>query len=282
MSRVEPFTLGRLTGMGREVHGEYQWVAQQLVANGASVYAADLRGRGKSRWRTLLHRQAVGLGGDVSTVVRLAKSREPGVPVFMLGHSAGGVVCCIYTLDNQQELEGLICESFARAGLRARRVQRTQSHRAPCAHPAVEERRLLARSRGRTGEEQRSAAGARDSTRHARWAQSLRDVPPSHSGSWRKRVPRLLTFELERRADSALRAGSQVCLATRRSRWRASRFRVVRDGTALAWTDRLCSFARFRSRSRRGRAPPVPPRSNMRHPERRRQSSKVRRRPRCA
>ena len=43
----------------------------------------------------------------------LAKSREPGLPVFLLGHSAGGVVSCLYTLDHQKKLAGLICESFA-------------------------------------------------------------------------------------------------------------------------------------------------------------------------
>jgi alpha-beta hydrolase superfamily lysophospholipase len=31
----------------------------------------------------------------------------------MLGHSAGGVVSCVYTLEHQTELAGLICESFA-------------------------------------------------------------------------------------------------------------------------------------------------------------------------
>lgn len=33
--------------------------------------------------------------------MRLAKSREPGLPVFLLGHSAGGVVSCVYTLEHQ-------------------------------------------------------------------------------------------------------------------------------------------------------------------------------------
>jgi alpha-beta hydrolase superfamily lysophospholipase len=35
------------------------------------------------------------------------------LPCFLLGHSAGGVVSCLYTLDHQAELAGLICESFA-------------------------------------------------------------------------------------------------------------------------------------------------------------------------
>src|SRR5206468_9022496 len=50
---------------------------------------------------------------DVGTVMALAKAREPSLPVFLLGHSAGGVVSGIYTLEHQSELAGFICESFA-------------------------------------------------------------------------------------------------------------------------------------------------------------------------
>lgn len=39
--------------------------------------------------------------------------RQPGLPVFLLGHSAGGVLACLYALDHQNELAGLIVESFA-------------------------------------------------------------------------------------------------------------------------------------------------------------------------
>jgi alpha-beta hydrolase superfamily lysophospholipase len=50
---------------------------------------------------------------DVATFVALTTARDPGLPVFLLGHSAGGVVSCMYALEHQQELAGLICESFA-------------------------------------------------------------------------------------------------------------------------------------------------------------------------
>jgi esterase/lipase len=50
---------------------------------------------------------------DVATVVTLAKSPHPGLHTFLLGHSAGGVVSCLYTLDHQAELAGFVCESFA-------------------------------------------------------------------------------------------------------------------------------------------------------------------------
>ena len=75
--------------------------------------------------------------GDVSALVKLAKSRDSGVPVYLLGHSAGGVVSCLYTLENQSELAGLICESFAfqvPAPDFALAVFKGLSHVAPHAH----------------------------------------------------------------------------------------------------------------------------------------------------
>jgi alpha-beta hydrolase superfamily lysophospholipase len=57
--------------------------------------------------------------------------------MFMLGHSAGGVVACTYALDHQAELAGLICESFAfqvPAPDFALAVLKGLSHIAPHAH----------------------------------------------------------------------------------------------------------------------------------------------------
>jgi acylglycerol lipase len=93
--------------------GYYSWVAEQLVATGSAVYAADLRGRGKSDGERFFVERFEDYVADVEAVVKVARSRESGVPVFLLGHSAGGVVACLYTLDHQSELAGLICESFA-------------------------------------------------------------------------------------------------------------------------------------------------------------------------
>jgi acylglycerol lipase len=93
--------------------GQYAWVAEQLVADGLAVYAVDLRGRGKSDGERYYVDSFADYVSDVSGGMKIAKSREPGLPVFLLGHSAGGVVACIYTIENQAELAGLICESFA-------------------------------------------------------------------------------------------------------------------------------------------------------------------------
>lgn len=93
--------------------GYYAWVAEQLVASGLAVYAVDLRGRGNSDGERFYVNDFDDYVSDVASVVALAKSREPGLPLFLLGHSAGGVVSCLYTLEHQPEIAGLICESFA-------------------------------------------------------------------------------------------------------------------------------------------------------------------------
>jgi alpha-beta hydrolase superfamily lysophospholipase len=93
--------------------GQYLWVADQLVASGLAVYALDLRGRGKSDGERFWVDKFSDYLSDVDTLVKMAKSREPGLPVFVLGHSAGGVISSVYALEHQAEIAGLICESFA-------------------------------------------------------------------------------------------------------------------------------------------------------------------------
>lgn len=93
--------------------GQYAWAAEQFADHGLAVYAADLRGRGESEGARFYVDDISEYVSDLAGMIRLAKSRHPGLPVFLLGHSAGGVTAVSYTLDHQSELAGLICESFA-------------------------------------------------------------------------------------------------------------------------------------------------------------------------
>jgi acylglycerol lipase len=93
--------------------GQYLWAGEQLKAAGFAVFALDLRGRGRSEGARFYVDDVRDYTEDLATLVALAKAREPGLPVFLLGHSAGGVVSCTYALDHQSELAGLVCESFA-------------------------------------------------------------------------------------------------------------------------------------------------------------------------
>jgi acylglycerol lipase len=117
--------------------GQYTWTIQQLVAAGFAVYALDHRGRGKSDGERFFVQNVSEYVDDLATFVQAAKAKEPGLPVYVLGHSAGGVISCTYTLDHQAEIAGLICESFAfqvYAPDFALAVLKGLSHVAPHAH----------------------------------------------------------------------------------------------------------------------------------------------------
>ena len=117
--------------------GYYEWVADQLTGHGLAVYAIDLRGRGQSEGERFYVDRFDDYVSDVRTLVTEARSRDAGLPMFLLGHSAGGVVACLYAVDHQSELAGLICESFAfkvPAPDVALAVLKGLSHVAPHAH----------------------------------------------------------------------------------------------------------------------------------------------------
>jgi acylglycerol lipase len=93
--------------------GQYAWSGEQLSAQGFATYAYDHRGRGKSEGPRFSIDDVSEYTEDLGTFIALAKAREPGLKVFLLGHSAGGVVGCTWALDHQAEIAGFICESFA-------------------------------------------------------------------------------------------------------------------------------------------------------------------------
>jgi alpha-beta hydrolase superfamily lysophospholipase len=73
----------------------------------------------------------------VDSLIGLASSRHSSAPLFLLGHSAGGVISSVYTLEHQAKLTGFICESFAfqvYAPDFALAVVKGLSHIAPHAH----------------------------------------------------------------------------------------------------------------------------------------------------
>ena len=93
--------------------GYYIWTAEQFVSNGYIVHAIDLRGRGNSDGERFFVSKFDDYVSDVAMLIEIAKSTDPGLPLFLLGHSAGGVVSCLYTIEHQDQLSGFICESFA-------------------------------------------------------------------------------------------------------------------------------------------------------------------------
>ena len=93
--------------------GQYIRAAEEFASRGFAVTALDLRGRGKSDGERFYAESVDDYVSDLSLAVELGRSKHPDLPIYLLGHSAGGVTSVSYTLDYQDRIAGLICESFA-------------------------------------------------------------------------------------------------------------------------------------------------------------------------
>jgi acylglycerol lipase len=117
--------------------GQYVRAAEAFASWGFAVTALDLRGRGKSDGERFYIDSIDDYVADLSQTIELGRSHHPDLPLFLLGHSAGGVTSVTYALDHQDRLSGLICESFAfrvYAPNFALKLLEGASHIAPHAH----------------------------------------------------------------------------------------------------------------------------------------------------
>jgi alpha-beta hydrolase superfamily lysophospholipase len=86
------------------VHGlhehsaRYAHVGARLAAAGFAVYAGDHRGHGRSDGRRANIERMALLQRDLRSFVQFATERHPG-PVFMVGHSLGGLIALDYALS---------------------------------------------------------------------------------------------------------------------------------------------------------------------------------------
>jgi acylglycerol lipase len=93
--------------------GQYLDAAKEFARRGYAVTALDLRGRGKSEGERFYIEHIDEYVSDLSLAIEHARARNPAAPLYLLGHSAGGVTAVTYALDRQDRIDGLICESFA-------------------------------------------------------------------------------------------------------------------------------------------------------------------------
>src|SRR4051794_27863245 len=117
--------------------GYYQWTAEQLAAKNFETYAIDLRGRGSSDGERFYIADNNEIVSDINQLVSSVKKAHRDLPIFVLGHSAGGVLSALYILEHQDRVNGFICESFAYqvpAPDFAIAVLKGLSHIAPHAH----------------------------------------------------------------------------------------------------------------------------------------------------
>ncbi|GAA4550903.1 lysophospholipase [Pseudonocardia xishanensis] len=98
-------------GLG-EHSGRYAHVAEALVADGWAVYALDHAGHGHSGGR----RVDGGIANwvpDLDLLRLHAAARHPGLPLFLVGHSMGGLIALAYAEAHPEALAGLVLSAPA-------------------------------------------------------------------------------------------------------------------------------------------------------------------------
>ena len=88
--------------------GLYPTVSEHFTARGFAVHAADLRGNGHSPGRRGHVREWREYRDDLACFVALVRREESGLPLFLLGHSLGGLVVLDYVLQHPEGVRGAI------------------------------------------------------------------------------------------------------------------------------------------------------------------------------
>lgn len=99
---------------GLKDHGaRYGDLAVRLAGEGFAVHALDLRGHGRSAGP---RSEVTAIGehvADLALFVDRVKQAEPGLPVFLMGHSMGGAVSTTFVLDRPDAVQGLVLSAAA-------------------------------------------------------------------------------------------------------------------------------------------------------------------------
>ncbi|MFC5472275.1 alpha/beta hydrolase [Cohnella suwonensis] len=102
-----PAVIGIVHGMGEHM-GRYVHVAEMLNASGYAVLGFDQRGHGNTAGKRGHVPQYADLLEGVDKLLAEARSRFPGVPLFLYGHSMGGNVTLNYLLRCKPDIAGAI------------------------------------------------------------------------------------------------------------------------------------------------------------------------------
>lgn len=93
--------------------GRYSYITDMLNQEGYSVYRYDLRGHGRTKSIRGHINSYEDFVLDCDEIVELAKRENSNLPIFMLGHSMGGFITCLYGLKFPNKLNGQIFSGAA-------------------------------------------------------------------------------------------------------------------------------------------------------------------------
>ncbi|OCB56991.1 hydrolase [Mycobacterium vulneris] len=94
-------------GLGEHA-GRYHHVARRFGESGLVVYALDHRGHGRSGGKRVYLRDISEYVGDFRTLVGIARTEYPNLPLLVLGHSMGGGIVFTYGVEYPDEYTAMV------------------------------------------------------------------------------------------------------------------------------------------------------------------------------
>ena len=91
-----------------EHSGRYAHVAQSLVDAGYTVVGFDLRGHGKSSGKRNYINSFQDYLNDLQEVLNRTKASYPDLPLFLFGHSMGGGIVTLFTIERNPDVKGVL------------------------------------------------------------------------------------------------------------------------------------------------------------------------------
>ena len=91
--------------------GRYRYLVDAMVPLGYAVHVFDLRGHGRSPGVRGHIERFADYVGDAGLFVDAIAAEQPGTPLYLLGHSLGGLIATAYAEERPDGLAGLILSS---------------------------------------------------------------------------------------------------------------------------------------------------------------------------
>lgn len=91
-----------------EHSGRYGNVVNHFVPQGYAVYGIDHLGHGESEGKRVYVKRFDDYTNTLKIYLGKVRGLQPGKPIFLVGHSMGGLIGAMYLLDYQAELVGAV------------------------------------------------------------------------------------------------------------------------------------------------------------------------------
>ena len=91
-----------------EHSGRYMNLVNRFVPLGYAVYGIDHIGHGRSEGRRLFVERFIDYTEPLKTFFDMVRCWQPDRPIFLVGHSMGGLIGALHLIAHQEELAGAV------------------------------------------------------------------------------------------------------------------------------------------------------------------------------